>query len=79
MRVELTDDEVWSLLSSVTANLLEDAGLSDEDRGRLRRWRSEEMRPGREGMRALSDKLNSDLARSLKSKERSSIQRHDWV
>ena len=79
MRVELDEDEVWAVLSAVSRRVLDEAGLSDEDRGALRRWRSDEMRAGREGMRALREKLNTDLARVLKAKERSAIQKHDWV
>ena len=79
MRVELDEDEVWALLSAVTRRVLDEADLSEEDRGRLRRWRSEEMRIGRESMRGLQEKVNADLARTLKAKERSAIQKHDWV
>jgi hypothetical protein len=79
MRVELDEDEVWALLSAVTRRVLDEAGLDEEDRGRLRRWRSEEMRLGREGLRTLVEKANTDLARALKVKERSLIQKHDWV
>jgi hypothetical protein len=79
MRVELDDDEIWSLLSALTRRVLDETDLAEEDRGRLRRWRSDEMRPGREGLRTLNDKVNADLARTLKAKERSSIQKHDWV
>jgi hypothetical protein len=79
MRVELDDDEVWSVLSVITRRVLDEADLSEEDRGKLRRWRSDEMRPGREGLRGLHEKLNTDLARVLKGKERSLIQKHDWV
>ena len=79
MRVQLDDDEVWALLSALTRRVLDEAGLSEEDRGKLRRWRSEEMRPGREGFRTLQEKVNADLERALKAKERSPIQKHDWV
>lgn len=79
MRVEIDEDEVWSVLSAVTRRVLDEAGLSEEDRGRLRRWRGDEMRQGREGMKTLNDKVNADLARSLKAKERGHIQKHDWV
>jgi hypothetical protein len=79
MRVAIDDDEVWALLSVVTRRVLDEADLSEEDRGQLRRWRSDEMRLGREGLRLLTEKLNADLARTLKAKERSLIQKHDWV
>ncbi|MFN8558805.1 MAG: hypothetical protein U0531_16190 [Dehalococcoidia bacterium] len=79
MRVQLDEDEVWALFSAVTRAVLDESGLADEDRGKLRRWRSEEMRVGREPFRVMQDKLNADLARVLKTKERSAIQKHDWV
>jgi hypothetical protein len=79
MKVELSEDEVWALLSAVTRRALDESGLSEEDRGRLRRWRSDEMRPTKESLRTLQEKLNADIARSLKAKERSAIQKHDWV
>jgi hypothetical protein len=79
MRVEIDDQEVWALLSAVTRRVLDEADLSEEDRGKLRRWRSDEMRMGRDGLRSLVDKANADLARVLKAKERSAIQKHDWV
>jgi hypothetical protein len=79
MRVQVDEDEVWALLSTVTKQLLDETDLSDDDRAALKRWRSEEMRPGREAMRALQEKLNTDLERVIKAKERSSIQKHDWV
>ena len=79
MRVELDDDEVWALLSTIGGQILDGAALADEDRAKLRNWRSAEMRPGREALRTLTEKLNGDLTRSAKSKERSAIQKHDWV
>lgn len=79
MRVELSEDEVWAVLSTVTKRVLDEADLSEEDRGKLRRWRSDEMRMGREPLRGLVDKVNADLARTIKAKERSLIQKHDWV
>lgn len=79
MRVELEIDETWALLSVVAGRLLEDAELSDEDRAALRRWRSEEMRRSGDSIRALTERLNQDLARVQKGRERSQIQKHDWI
>jgi len=79
MRVQLDEDEVRAMLSTVMRHMLEDVGLSDDDRAALKRWRSDEMRLGREPMRALLDKLNVDVARVIKAKERGAIQKHDWV
>ena len=79
MRVQIDEDEAWAMLSTVMQQVLEEAGLADEDRAALRRWRSEQMRPGREPSKALLERLNQDLERVLKGKERSRIQKHDWV
>lgn len=79
MRVELDLDEARELLSLIVARLVEEVDLSDEDRARIRRWRSEEMRVGSDAMKVLTQKLNDDLARAMRAKERSPIQRHDWV
>ena len=79
MRVQIDEDETWAMLSTVMKKVLDEAGLSDEDRASLKRWRSEQMRPGREASKALLDRLNADLERVVKAKERSAIQKHDWV
>lgn len=79
MHVQIDDDEAWAMLSTVLQKVLDEASLSDDDRAALRRWRSEQMRPGREPSKALLDRLNTDLERVMKNKERSAIQKHDWV
>lgn len=79
MKVEFEIDESWALLSVVVAKLLEEAKLSDEDRASLRRWRSDEMRRSGDPIRVLTQKLNDDLARVQRNRERSQIQKHDWV
>lgn len=79
MKLELDVDEARELLSVIAQRVAEEAGLSDEDRAKVRRWFSEEMREKDEAMRALTDKINADLERALRTKERSQIRRHDWV
>ena len=79
MKVEIAVDESWALLSVVIKKLLEEADLSDEDRANLRRWRSEDMRTSSDAIRTLTQKLNDDLERSQKNRQRSLIQKHDWV
>jgi hypothetical protein len=79
VKVELDADEVWALLSTVTKQVIDDVDLSDEDRAALRRWRSQQMRQGSEGMRGLAQKVNDDLLRLIRQRERSAIQKHDWV
>lgn len=79
MKVELEVDETWSMLSVVVQKLLEECELSDEDRANVRRWRSEEMRRSGDSIRALTQKLTDDVQRLQRNRERSQIQRHDWV
>lgn len=78
MRLELDSDEARELLALIVERLLDEAGLSDADRAALRRWRSESMLAGSDGMKALTAKVNADIDRALKSKEKSAIQKPDW-
>lgn len=79
MKVELNGEEGWALLSTIARQVIDAVDCTDEDRASLRRWRSEQMRPGGEGMRLLVQKLNDDLERLGRARERSAIRRHDWV
>jgi hypothetical protein len=79
MKVELDSDETWALMSHVVDQLLQETDLPDADRARIRRWRSEQMRPASEPMRLLTRKINEDLARALQTKQRSQIRKPDWV
>ena len=78
MKVELDVDETWELMSRVLARLLDEAGLPDSERAKMRRWRSDSMRPSSEEMRLLARKINDDLAEAFESKKRSQIRRPDW-
>ena len=78
MKVELDVDETWALMSRVVARLAEEAALSDVDRAKVRRWRSESMRPGGDSIDLLARKLNEDLAEAAERKKRSQIRRPDW-
>jgi hypothetical protein len=79
MRVELDLDEARELLSLLLEKLVQEAGLPDEDRARLRRWFSDEMRTGSPGMKELTEKINADLERALRTKEKSAVRRPDWL
>ena len=79
MKVELDSDETWALMSYVVDRLLQETDLPDADRARIRRWRSEQMRPAGEPMKLLTRKINEDLARALQTKQRSQIRKPDWV
>ncbi len=78
MRVVLDIDEAWDLMSLVVARLAKDASLSDSDRAKVRRWRSNTMRPEGEEMRLLTGKLNEDLASAMERKKRSQLRKPDW-
>lgn len=78
MRVELDLEECRELFVAIVERLLEEAGLSNEDRAALKRWRSQSMRAGSDGMKELAARLNGDLDRTLQNKARSAIVRPDW-
>ena len=78
MRLELDPEEARELLALIVDRLAEGAGLSDEDRATLRRWRSESMKAGSQGMRELTAKVNADIERALRTKEKSAVRKPDW-
>ena len=79
MKVEFEGDEIWALMSYVVDRLLRETELPAADRARIRRWRSDEMRPASEPMKLLTRKVNEDVARAIRNKQRSQIRRPDWV
>lgn len=78
MRLELEPEEGRELLSLIVDRLAEEARLSDADRAAVKRWRSERMKAGSDGMRELTHKINADLERTLRTKEKSAVQKADW-
>jgi hypothetical protein len=78
VKVEFDNDEAWELMSLVVNRLIDEAALPPADKAKLRRWRSEEVRPGSETMRVLTEKINRDLAAVFARKKRSPIQKPDW-
>ncbi len=78
MRLELEQEESAQLLSLIVDHITQEAGLATKDRAAVKRWRSEQMKAGSDAMKELSDKINADLERALRSKEKSAIQRADW-
>jgi hypothetical protein len=71
MKLELEPEEGRELLSLIVDRLTGEAGLSDQDRAALKRWRSEQMKAGSEGMRELTAKINADLERPAQLKSAS--------
>ena len=78
MRLELEPEESRELLSLIVDRLAEETRLSDADRAAVKRWRSEQMKAGSDGMRELTAKINADLERALRTKEKSAVQKADW-
>lgn len=78
MKLELEAEEGVELLSLIVERVSEEAKLSTADRAAVKRWRSEKMRAGSDGMRELVAKINADLERALRTKEKSSVQKPDW-
>ena len=78
MKVEFETEEGWSLMSHVINQLVETAELSDADRAKIRRWKSDEMRVTSQEMKVLTTKINEDLAKTWERKSRSQIVKPDW-
>jgi hypothetical protein len=79
MKVELDTDESWNLLSHIIVRLVDEAELADSDRAKIRRWKSEEMRPTSQEMRVLASKINEDLAKTMERKTKSQLRKPDWI
>lgn len=78
MKVEFDTEEAWNLMNHIVNQLAESADLTDADRARIRRWKSDEMRVTSQEMKVLSTKINEDLAKTWERKSRSQIRKPDW-
>ncbi len=78
MKVELEPEEARELLALIVDRLVDGAAFSDEDRATLRRWRSDSMKAGSPGMQELTAKINADIERTLRTKEKSAAMKPDW-
>ena len=79
MKVELDHDEAWNLMSHVLSRMLEETELTDADRARIRRWKSDEMRVTSQEMRVLTSKINEDLMKTIERKTKSQLRKPDWI
>ena len=79
MKVELDNDEAWNLVSHIIVRLVEETPLSDSDRAKVRRWKSDEMRATSQEMRVLTSKINEDLAKTMERKTKSQLRKPDWI
>ncbi len=78
MKIEFANDEAWEVMSHVIGRMLEEAELSDSDRAKVRRWKSDEMRATSQEMRVLTSKINDDLEKMMARKQKSAIRKPDW-
>jgi hypothetical protein len=78
MKVEFAVEEAWELLNHVVNRMLDETQLSDQDRARVRRWKSDEMRATSQEMRVLASKMNEDMAQHMERKTKSQLRKPDW-
>ena len=78
MKVEFDTEEAWTLMSHVISRLIDETELSDSDRAKVRRWKSDEMRVTTQEMRILGQKINEALAQDRERHTRSQIRKPDW-
>jgi len=79
MKVEFDTDEAWNLMSHVIVRLLDETQLSDSDRARIRRWKSDEMKVTTQETRILGSKINEDLQKVYERKAKSQLRKPDWI
>jgi hypothetical protein len=79
MKVELDNNESWDLLSHIIVRLIDEVELSDGDKAKVRRWKSDEMRATSQEMRVLTSKINEDLMAAMGRKTKSQIRKPDWA
>jgi len=79
MKVEFDTDEAWNLMSQIIGQMVEDTSLSDADKAKIRRWKTDEMRTTSQEVRVLTQKMNDDLKQLNERKTRSQLRKPDWM
>ena len=79
MKVEFDNDEAWNLMSQIIVQLVEETALSDADKAKIRRWKTDEMRTTSQEVRVLTQKMNDDLKQLNERKTRSQLRKPDWM
>lgn len=79
MKVEIDTDEAWNLMSHIVVRLLDETQLTDSDRARVRRWKSDEMRVTSQEMRVMTQKMNDTIQEVSARKTKSQIRKPDWM
>lgn len=78
MRLELDVEETKQLLSLMVDRIADGAKLKKDDLAKLRRWNSDSMRLSSDGMRELTEKVNAEIERTFKTKQKSAVRKPDW-
>ena len=78
VKVELDIEEAWAVMSRIVNQMLDEVELDKSDRAAIRRWKSNEARPGREEMDAIHEKMNEDIERLWSVRKKSEIRKPDW-
>ena len=79
MKFEFDNDEAWNLMSHIVGRLVEETPLSDADRAKVRRWKSEEMRLTSQEVRVLTQKINDAVRTTMERKTKSQLRKPDWA
>jgi hypothetical protein len=79
VKVEFEVDEAWNLMSHVIQQMIEQTPLTDSDKAKIRRWKTDEMRTTSQEMRVLAQKINEDLRTSIERKTKSQLRKPDWA
>ncbi len=74
MQLIVETDEAWSIMSLITAQIVDGAGLSEEGIAAIRGWRKDRA-DGTETMHTLADEINAALGNVIDERTRRTIRR----
>ena len=77
MRLILDEEEVWSLMTLVTAQVLDQVELSDEAINTIREWRAG-LEEGRPAMLEFAQGVNEALGNTIDEELTRTIRRRDY-
>ena len=77
MRLILDEEEVWSLMTLITAQVLDQVELSDEAAKNIREWRAA-MQEGKPAMLDFAQAVNEALGNTIDQELTRTIRRRDY-
>ena len=78
MQIVLDKDECWSLMTIITSYAIDNAGVSQDGKTQLRKWRTEHA-DGTPAMEALADSMNDALGEYLGFKQSRAVRKKGGV